>query len=72
MFLGTLAVLIFSVPAGVIIVICFKVLQSSALAVAVMLLWVLLTASIAIPLLKVVAKTLAGRRENLVLVAQGR
>jgi hypothetical protein len=72
MLVGTLLVFALSIPPGVIIAICFRIFESPGLTVIAMAVWTLITGLISVPLLKLGARALAARKENLVLVAQGR
>jgi Na+/melibiose symporter-like transporter len=72
MFVGTVLVFVLGLPPGLIIAICFRVFESPGLTVTSMLIWTLIAGVISIPLLKFGARALSARKENLVLVAQGR
>jgi hypothetical protein len=72
MFVGTLLVFVLGLPPGLIIAICFRVFESPGLTVTLMTIWTLMACLISVPLLKYGARALASRKENLVLVAQGR
>ncbi len=68
-FLGTLLVLAFATPPGVVLVFGR---ERPGLALSLVALWTLFSAVVSIPLLGVAARAIAPRRENLALVAQGR
>jgi hypothetical protein len=72
MLAGTLLVFALSIPPGLIIAICFRVFESPGLTVTLMAIWTLAAGLISVPLLKFGARAVAARKENLVLVAQGR
>jgi hypothetical protein len=72
MLVGTLLVFALSIPPGLIIAICFRVFESPGLTVTLMAIWTLIAGLVSVPLLKFGARAVAARKENLVLVAQGR
>jgi hypothetical protein len=72
MIAGTLCTAVFAMPAAVIIVVSEFILRSEVAALALMLLWFAIAASIGIPLVNVASRTIGARRENLALVAQGK
>ena len=67
--LGTLLVLFLSAPPGMIL---YLGSERPTLALGLIALWTLLAAAISLPLLGLAARTVAARRENIALVAQGR
>lgn len=69
---GTLAMALLATPPGLIIGIAGHGLQRPGLALQLMALWIVLAAGVAIPLLRLAARSVGPRRENLALVAQGR
>jgi hypothetical protein len=72
MFAGTILVLLFAAPAALIIAFTQFWLQSAALAPMLMAGWLLIASAIGVPLVGVASRTIAARRENLAMVAQGK
>ena len=72
MFAGMLFVLFCAVPPALIITLAQFWLEDTVLAPLLMVGWLLIAASIAVPLISVAARTIGMRRENLSLVAQGK
>jgi hypothetical protein len=70
--IGTLLVFVFSSPAAAILALAYHRYHRPGLALLLMALWTLVAAAISIPLLRLAARAVAPRRENLALVAQGR
>lgn len=72
MLLGTLLVMVASVPPALIIGVVAHQLARPGLALLLTVLWTLVVLAIALPLLGLAARAVAPRRENLALVAQGK
>jgi uncharacterized protein YybS (DUF2232 family) len=72
MFLGTLLVMVLSGPAVLIVALGFHYYHRSDITLLLMAAWTLAAALISISLFGPVSRSLAARRENLALVAQGR
>jgi hypothetical protein len=71
-FLGMLCIALGAGPAVLLGLLGLIILQSPALTFFLVVGWALLAAAISVPLFRVAEKSLARRRENLALVAQGR
>jgi hypothetical protein len=67
-----LLIALLAAPAGLILGIAHHLLGRPGLALLLMALWAALAAVIAVPWLRVTARAVEARRENLVLVATGR
>ncbi len=72
MLTGTLLVLTLASVPTAILAIVERQMQRPGLALALVVLWTIVAALIALPLIGVAARAIAPRRENLVLVARGR
>jgi hypothetical protein len=70
--IGTILVFAFSSPAVMILAIAHHRFHRPGLTLLLMAAWALVAAVIALPLLKLAARALTERRENIALVAQGR
>ena len=68
MLAGTLVIMTLAIPPALIL----KLVDPPGLALASMAVWVIVAAAIGIPALRIPARALDARRENLALVAQGR
>jgi hypothetical protein len=72
MFAGTILVLLFAAPAGLIVALTQFWLQRPAIAPMLMTGWLLIALAIGLPLVGVAARAIGARRENLAMVAQGK
>jgi hypothetical protein len=72
MLAGTLVILLLSVPPGVILGLVHHRLDNPGLALALMAGWAVAAGAIGVPALRIPARAVGARRENLALVAQGR
>lgn len=72
MFAGTFVVLFLAAPAALIVLAAEFWWKQSALGLAAMGVWVLISAAIGVPLVNLASRAIGARRENLALTAQGR
>lgn len=72
MLAGTLLTVLFAAPSAVAVALTGSWLHRPVWAFAIVLVWFLLGVTVSIPLVSVASRTIATRRENLAIVAQGR
>ena len=72
MIVGTICTAAFVMPAAALVMVAEFYFQSEVSAIGLMAAWLVVCLGIAIPMINLAARTIAIRRENLALVAQGR
>jgi len=72
MLAGTLIVLLFAAPGGVLLWLGPGRVGSAAIVLGLTLLWLLIAMAVSLPLIGAASRVIGARRENLALVAQGR
>jgi hypothetical protein len=72
MIVGTVCTAIFVMPAASLVLAAEFYFESESAAIGLMALWLTICVAIAIPTVNLASRTIAMRRENLALVAQGR